>query len=92
VPKSAIQITGNVKYYSSPGESGNPVVRGFCANCGSRVVSMPSILRDVTVLMAASLDDPGIFKPTVDIFTASAQPWDYMNPAIQKFPKAPPMG
>jgi len=28
----------------------------------------------------------------MDIYTSSAQPWDHMNPALQKFPKMPPMG
>jgi hypothetical protein len=27
----------------------------------------------------------------MDIFTASAQPWDHMDPALAKFPKMPPM-
>jgi len=26
----------------------------------------------------------------LDIFTASAQPWDHTNPALAKFPKMPP--
>jgi hypothetical protein len=26
----------------------------------------------------------------MDVYTASAQPWDYMNPDLPKFPKSPP--
>ena len=44
------------------------------------------------MITAGSLDDPSLYKPTLDIFTASAQPWDHMNPALAKFPKMPPMG
>jgi hypothetical protein len=43
-------------------------------------------------LLAASLDDPSIFKPAMDIFASSAQPWDHMNPALPKFPGMPPRG
>jgi len=42
--------------------------------------------------MATSLDDPTIYKPGMDIYTSSAQPWDHMNPALPKIPKMPPMG
>jgi hypothetical protein len=44
------------------------------------------------VIMAASLDDPSVFKAGMNIYTASAQPWDYMDPALPKFPKMPPPG
>jgi hypothetical protein len=35
------------------------------------------------------LDDPTRFKPAMDFFTSSAQPWDYMNPELPKFAKQP---
>jgi hypothetical protein len=37
---------------------------------------------DLAMITAGSLDDPSLYKPTLDIFTASAQPWDHMNPAL----------
>lgn len=40
-------------------------------------------------LRASSLDDPGWVRPAADIWTASAQPWDTMNPAIPKFEAQP---
>jgi hypothetical protein len=40
-------------------------------------------------IFAGSLDDPNAFKPEADIYIASAQPWDCMNPALPKFPKIP---
>ena len=47
---------------------------------------------ELAMITAGSLDDPSQYKPTMDIFTASAQPWDHMNPTLPKFPKMPPMG
>jgi len=90
VARSAVKITGSVKYYEPVRDSGKPIKRGFCSNCGARLFGLPSVLPDVTIIMAASLDDPSIFKPSGDYFVASAQPWDYMNPAVQKFSKGPP--
>jgi hypothetical protein len=92
VPRTAVKITGDVKYYESKADSGNSARRGFCSNCGARLFSLPPFAPDLMVIMAASLDDPSAFKAGMDIYTASAQPWDYMDRALPKFPKMPPMG
>jgi hypothetical protein len=92
VPQRAVKITGEVKYYESIPDSGKPTRRGFCPNCGSRLFGRPSVLPDLIMIMAGSLDDPSAYRPGMDIYTASAQPWDHMNPAVPKFPKMPPMG
>jgi hypothetical protein len=36
---------------------------------------------------AASLDDPSWHRPTMDVFVSKAQPWDYMNPSLPKYPE-----
>ena len=80
---------GEPKYYTTRGDSGGEISRGFCAVCGSPVVALLSRMPDMIAIPAASLDDPSWHKPAVDMFTASAQPWDYMNPALAKFPQGP---
>jgi hypothetical protein len=40
---------------------------------------------DVLSLQEGSLDDPSWSQPQVDIYVASAQPWDYLNPDSPKF-------
>jgi hypothetical protein len=37
------------------------------------------------LITAGSPDEPSRFKPSMDFFTASAQPWDHMNPDLPKF-------
>ncbi|NJK69377.1 MAG: GFA family protein [Microcoleus sp. CSU_2_2] len=88
VLRNAVTIVGDVKYYEVTGDSGNIVGRGFCPNCGSRLFSKPPI-PELMGIMAGSLDDPSQFQPMIDFYTASAQPWDYMNPDLQKFDKLP---
>lgn len=90
VPQSEVTIIGDVKYYEVIGDNGSIVGRGFCPNCGSRLFSRPPI-PELIGIMAGSLDDPSWFSPTMDIYTASSQPWDYMNPNLTKFAKMPPM-
>ena len=90
VPKEAVTITGKVTYHEVLADSGNPIKRGFCGTCGSRLLGFPSGAPFVGI-SAGSLDDPSWYRPTVDLYTASAQPWDFMNPELAKFPKMPPM-
>ena len=92
VPRDALSITqGQPTYYTSQADSGETVSRGFCPECGSGIFSKLSANPDIVGLKAASLDDPSWFRPAVDIYTDSAQPWDVMNPDLPKVPKMPQM-
>ena len=84
VPKAAVQIRGEPRYHKIIGRGGNAIERGFCPNCGSPVAAKLERLPAVLALHAGSLDDPSLYRPAMDVFTASAQPWDHMNPALQK--------
>lgn len=89
VPAPALKITGEVTFYESRADSGNTFSRGFCPNCGGRMFGKTSGMPQLIFITAGSLDDPSQFKPTMDIFTASVQPWDHMNPNLGKFPRQP---
>ncbi len=89
VPAAALGITGEVKHFDGKAENGNTVSRSFCPTCGARLFGKSSGMPELAVIFAGSLDDPGQFKPTMDIYTSRAQPWDHMNPALAKFPKLP---
>ena len=89
VPVSAVNITGEVKYYDVTGDSGGIVSRGFCLTCGARLFGKPAAEADIISIMVGSLDDPSWYRPQADIYTASAQPWDHMNPGLPKFAKLP---
>lgn len=89
VPLKAVTITGDVKYYDTMGDSGGVVNRGFCPTCGSRLFAKLGQTK-LMAITAGSLDDPSEFKPAIDVYTVSAQPWDYMNPDLLKFAKIPP--
>jgi hypothetical protein len=91
VPKDALKITGEPKYYDVKADSGNMISRGFCPECGSPLFTKLSARADMMGIKAASLDDPSWHKPAMDIYTSSAQPWDHMNPDLPKSPKMPQM-
>jgi hypothetical protein len=92
VPKAAVTLKGEAKYHQVKADSGNVSTRGFCPTCGSPLFGQPSGMPiELIGLRAASLDDSSWVRPTMDMYTASAQPWDYMNPGLPKFPKMPPL-
>ncbi len=87
MPKAAVQLRGEPRFYRTVGDAGKAVDRGFCPTCGSPVVTKLERVPDLLGLTAASLDDPSQYKPTMDIFTASAHAWDHMDPDIEKKPR-----
>ena len=84
VPKKAVKLQGEPRFHKVVGRSGKNVERGFCPNCGSQVTMKLERLPDILGLQAGSFEDPSIYRPAMDAFTASAQPWDHMDPAVQK--------
>lgn len=89
VPKAALSVTGEAKYYDVQAESGNLVSRGFRSNCGSPLFVRPALLPDLVGLWAANLDDPSWFSPNIELWTASAQPWDTLHPTLSHCEKNP---
>jgi hypothetical protein len=89
VPEAAVRLTGAPRYYRAVGGSGKPVERGFCQLCGSQVTIKIGRRPDLLGLQAGCLDDPSVYRPTKDLFTASAQPWDHMDPNLNRDPGDP---
>ncbi len=90
VPKSAFKISkGTLKHYEVTGDSGGKVSRGFCADCGSPILSMISASSEVVAIKAGSLDNTGIFNPMVSVYMASAPSWAPVHPDLPKFDKQP---
>jgi hypothetical protein len=90
VPESAFRlIKGELKYHAVVGDSGNEVGRGFCASCGAPIATRLAAMPDVMAIKAASLDEPARFKPTMNIYLSSAQPWAQLAQGLQNFEKMP---
>ena len=91
VPASDFRLTGEPKYYTVTANSGYPIARGFCSECGSHVLAEMPYKARIIIIHAGSLDDPSWHRPAVDIFASRAQPWDHMDPDLPKFPQLPPV-
>jgi hypothetical protein len=53
------------------------------------VAAKADLIPYIQGLSAASFDDPGGLELVADIWTNSAQPWDYLSPTLAKFGNTP---
>lgn len=90
VPEQAFEVTGEVRFYEAPADSGNIVGRGFCPTCGSPVYSVNSGLPGMIFPRASSLDDPEVFTPQMVVYASRGPSWDHLDPALPKFDTMPP--
>jgi len=90
-PRNSVRINGDLRYYRQVGEDGKAVERGICPNCGNPIANKLERMPDVLGVIASSLADPSLHQPSIDMFTASAQTWDHLGPATQKFERGLPV-
>lgn len=88
VPASNFSMTGELKTYEDTGDSGQPVLRMFCPQCGSPVVSKVSQQPDMVFVKAGTLDDTSTIKPAFHLYTKSKQDWVELGdiPAFETVP------
>lgn len=90
VPQTALIVQGELKTYTDKGDSGQPMYRRFCPECGSTVLDEAGAMPGILMVQVGTLDDPSWVKPTSQIYCDSAQPWVQLGGERQRFPKMPP--
>lgn len=85
-------VSGEVRFFDAPADSGHIVSRGFCPTCGSALYSTNSAMAGLIFLRASSLDDPAVFEPKMSVYTRSAPAWDAPDDALPAFEAMPPRG
>ena len=68
-----MKLAGEATHWDMVGDSGNVKTRAFCPTCGSPVYLTFAAMPDLFTVHAASLDDPGRYKPQVVTY-ARARP------------------
>ncbi len=89
VPTPALRLEGGPKLYARKADSGNEVSRGFCPDCGTTLFGRSEGMPQTVQIAAATLDDPSVFKPQMNLYLDSAQPWDRYGPELPGYPKLP---
>lgn len=85
VEADALEMAGNVKFYTVTGTDGSQVSRGFCPECGSPVISQVAEQPAVKFIKAGSLDDPGWVVAEMSFWSASAHDWSPVDPDLPSF-------
>jgi hypothetical protein len=89
VPKESFLLQGEIKTYHDQGDSGLPVDRSFCPNCGSLITTNAAVMGDLTFIKAGTLDDTSWVKPSMQMLCSSGQEWVKFDelPAFAKMPE-----
>ena len=87
--REKVKLSGEATHWDMAGDSGNTKTRGFCPTCGSPVYLTFSAAPHLFTIHAASLDDPGRYKPQAVTYTVRGYAWDHLDPALPKFDKMP---
>ncbi len=90
VPTSSIRFDGDSRgQYVVNGDSGQPVTRNFCKNCGSPLTTELPAFDNLAAVKAGTLSDSTWVKPTMQIWCDSAQPWGALDDSVAKAPANP---
>ncbi|HEV7312621.1 GFA family protein [Sphingopyxis sp.] len=90
VAEGAMTLTGDLATYEdSDTESGQPVLRQFCATCGSPIRSLSAASPKVAIVKAGTADEPGRFEPAIHVWTSTALPWVEIPANLPQFPRNP---
>ncbi len=67
----------------------NGVIREFCGNCGTQILSRAAALPGVVLLKVGTLDDPSVFTPDLAIFTVDKQDFQHVPEGMPSYERLP---
>jgi hypothetical protein len=77
-------LSGHPRTY----RSSQGVARQFCGTCGSQL-SYESATRPTTIdITTASLDNPNLFPPTLEVWLEHRVSWQTANQAMAQYPRS----
>ncbi len=94
VPASAFRLVrGKTRMFAKAADSGRPLERHFCGDCGSPIYTRHADDQQLLILKVGSLDQQQGLSLAASIWTASAAPWaliDRNQPCYPAGRPAPP--
>ena len=92
VPANSVTLTGNtLKTYADKGASGEPLIRNFCGNCGSPILSDVKAADGLYFIKVGTLDDSSWVVAGTEIWCDSKVSWGILDESIPKIPQNPPL-
>ena len=88
VPEADYAQTGKTKVFADRGDSGGAVLRHFCAECGSPILSKADVAPGMMLVKAGTLDDFSGLTPSVEVYTDHAAAWVGPIDGVPRFGQA----
>jgi len=89
-PTDTFTVRGDTRAYRSIADSGNVVIRRFCGECGTPLITQAEVRPHLIGVRAGALDDPDLVQPAMSIWTASAPRWACISESIPRLERQPP--
>jgi len=89
VESESFEFSGDIHSYTVAGDSGQPVHRRFCPNCGSGLFLEGDADPGWIFLKAGTLDDGSWVQPDMHIYTSAKQPWVVLTDELPRHERAP---
>ena len=89
VPARALKVSGSLKTFTKIGDSGKPIHRRFCSECGSGIMDEADALPNIVMVNVGTLDDRSWVNPRSQVYCNSAQPWVQLGGEMKRFEKMP---
>jgi hypothetical protein len=81
-------VAGSPREYVKVSDSGRPVARYFCGDCGSPLFTRPPLHPETVFIKAGSLDDPTLVRPDRQAWTISRVDWADIDPAVASYERS----
>ena len=78
-------IQGEPKSQAHTADSGNTLVKEFCANCGSQLFGHGTGRPGVKNIKVGSIDDASFVQPIANLYVKQALPFSYIDRGIDCF-------
>ena len=89
VATRSLTVSGAPSTHTAVASSGAGTRRSFCPKCGSPLFTTGEAMPDFTSIRFTTFDEPGDFRPALDIWTSRAAPWVCLNEELPKFARSP---
>jgi hypothetical protein len=85
-----VELSGEARKWEVTGDEGTVKSHAFCPVCGAPVYLTVPAMPQFFAVHAGSLDEPARYRPQAVLFAARGQPWDHVDPGLQRFDTMPP--
>ena len=92
VPDAALDVEGNLKFFTVTGTADSHISRGFCSDCGSPVISFVEESSGIKFIKAGTLDDSSWASVASNFWGSSAANGSPADEEIHTFTQNPDLG